>query len=341
MFGDHPVELGMTGKEDLLIQRLRAEPRYAKLFAAAFADQEKAFTIDNVTKAIASFERTILSGDSPYDEYRRGDDPNAISESAKRGEALFFSERLECFHCHGGFNLTGSVDYLGKGFAEVEFHNTGLYNLKGTYSYPEPNVGLYEFTQQQDDIGKFKAPTLRNIALTAPYMHDGSVRTLEDAIDHYRVGGRTVKAGPLAGVGFLNPNKSEFVKSFELSASERAELLSFLRSLTDPALLNNPRLSDPWLPAASVKKNPPQPPKYILRGEVVNVFPEDSAISLYHDAVPGFMNAMQAPHAMEFVVSDKSSLNGLRPGMKITAGVRRRGSEYILEQIRPREKASR
>jgi cytochrome c peroxidase len=250
MFGDHPVELGMTGKEELLIRRLQAEPRYRKLFAAAFPEDSSAFTIASVTKAIASFERTILSGDSPYDEYQRGDDPNAISASAKRGESLFFSERLECFHCHGGFNFTGTVDYLGKGFAEVEFHNTGLYNLPGELSYPQANVGLYEFTQAKEDVGKFKAPTLRNIALTAPYMHDGSVATLEDAIEHYRVGGRTVRSGPLAGVGFDNPNKSEFIKSFELTAEEKKDLLAFLQSLTDRTVLTNPALSDPWRPPA-------------------------------------------------------------------------------------------
>src|ERR1035437_3651969 len=131
------------------------------------------FTIRAVTQAIASFERTILSGDSPYDRYKNGDDRNAISEPAKRGEALFFSERLECFHCHGGFNLTGTVDYLDKGFAEVEFHNTGLYNLAGKFSYPPPNLGLYEFSHQEEDVGKFKAPTLRNIAVPAPHMQIG------------------------------------------------------------------------------------------------------------------------------------------------------------------------
>ena len=178
LFGENPVELGMTGKEGLLLERLKSDARYRKLFAAAFPSEANPFTLRAVTQAIASFERTILSGDSPYDRYRNGDDANAISESAKRGEALFFSERLECFHCHGGFNLTGTVDYLDKGLAEVEFHNTGLYNLKGKFSYPPPNLGLYEFTHQEEDVGKFKAPTLRNIAVTAPYMHDGSIRTL-------------------------------------------------------------------------------------------------------------------------------------------------------------------
>jgi len=335
MFGDHPIELGMTGKEDLLIQRLKADTRYRKLFPAAFPGEPDAFTIANVTKAIASFERILLSGDSPYDEYRRGDDPNAISDSAKRGEALFFNERLECFHCHGGFNFTGSVDYLGKGFVEVEFHNTGLYNLKGKLSYPDPNVGLYEFTQAEEDVGKFKAPTLRNIAVTAPYMHDGSIGTLEEAIDHYRTGGRTIKTGPLAGAGFDNPNKSEFIKSFELSAQEKADLLNFLRSLTDERLLSDPRFSDPWRPPVTTRKAA-APPKYRLNGEVVRVYPEDGSISLHHDAVPGFMNAMQAPYAMEFLVPDRKSLAALKPGMKITAAVRKRGSDYILDQVRKR-----
>ncbi|MFN7938245.1 MAG: di-heme enzyme [Bryobacteraceae bacterium] len=333
IFGDAPIELGMTGKEELLIRRLKADPTYRKQFPAAFPTEADPFTIANVTKAIASFERIILSGDSPYDEYRRGDDPNAISAAAKRGETLFFSERLECFHCHGGFNFTGTVNYLGKGFTEIEFHNTGLYNLPGKTSYPQPNVGLYEFTRMEEDIGKFKAPTLRNIALTAPYMHDGSVATLEDAIEHYRVGGRTIQTGPLSGVGFDNPNKSEFIKSFELTAGEKADLLAFLRSLTDTKWIADPRLSDPFRPAPAVPQAPPKP-KYTLTGVVVKVYVEDGAVSLYHDEVPGFMKAMQAPYAMEFLVDNKSSLAALKPGTKITAGVRKRGSDYILEQIR-------
>lgn len=333
MFGDHPVELGMTGKEDLLVRRLQAVARYQKLFASAFPGQQNPFTVENITKAIASFERIIMSGDSPYDEYRRGDDPSAISDSAKRGEALFFSEELECFHCHGGHNFTGTVDYLGKGMPEVEFHNTGLYNLKGKTSYPEPNVGLFEFTQHLDDVGKFKAPTLRNIALTAPYMHDGSIRTLSEAIDHYRVGGRTVKSGPRAGVGADNPNKSEFIKSFDLSAAQKEDLLAFLRSLTDKTLLADRRFSNPWVATPAVLA---PVSKYTIRGEVVGVFPEDGAVLLRHDEVAGLMPAMRAPGAMEFLVPDPEELRGLQKGMPITAGVRKRGGDYLLEGIRKR-----
>ncbi|SPE40762.1 Cytochrome c peroxidase (modular protein) [Candidatus Sulfopaludibacter sp. SbA3] len=332
LFGENPIELGMTGKEDLLVQRLKSDARYRKLFAAAFPSEADPFTVRAVTQAIASFERTILSGDSPYDRYRNGDDPNAIPESAKRGEALFFSERLECFHCHGGFNFTGTVDYLDKGFAEVEFHNTGLYNLNGKLSYPPPNLGLYEFTHSEEDIGKFKAPTLRNIAVTAPYMHDGSIKTLEEAVDHYRSGGRTIKTGPNAGVGSENPNKSEFVKRFDLSPQERADVLAFLRSLTDRTILTDPSLSDPFVTVSA--RSAPQPPRYVLHGQVVHVYLDAGAITLYHDEVPGLIRAMKAPYAMEFLVPDRESLKKLRAGQTIAASVRRQGADYVLEDLR-------
>jgi len=171
---------------------------------------------------------------------------DAISESAKRGEALFFSEELECFHCHGGVNFSSTVDYFDKGFAEVEFHNTGLYNLPGELSYPAPNAGLFLFTENPADVGKFKPPTLRNIAVTAPYMHDGSITTLAEAIEHYAAGGRTIAAGERAGVGAHNPNKSEFVKSFKLTQQQKADLIAFLEALTDASVLTDPRFSDPW-----------------------------------------------------------------------------------------------
>jgi cytochrome c peroxidase len=253
MFGDEPIELGMSGREQMLFARLKAEPKYRSLFAAAFPGEPDPFTLGNITKALACFERTILSGDSPYDRYARGDDKNAISDAAKRGATLFFSEQLECFHCHGGFNFTGTVDYYGKGFPEVEFHNTGLYNIKGKFSYPVPNLGLYEFTEDPEDVGKFKAPTLRNVAVTGPYMHDGSVKTLEQVIENYSAGGRTIKSGPLAGVGAANPNKSEFIKRTQLSARDKNDLVAFLRSLTDQNLLTNARLSNPWLGASTAK----------------------------------------------------------------------------------------
>ena len=245
MFGEHPVEMGLSGKDDQVVAVLKPEPRYQKLFPAAFPGQSAPFTIDNVTKAIAAFERTLISGDSAYDRYLNGD-RQAISDSAKRGEALFFSERLECFHCHGGFNFSQSEDHDGKAFVEIEFHNTGLYNLDGKGAFPKDNQGIIEFTGRPEDMGKFRAPTLRNVAVTAPYMHDGSIKTLEEAIDHYAAGGRTISTGEYKGDGNTSPLRSAFVKGFTISVKEKRDLIAFLTSLTDQTFLHNPRFSNPW-----------------------------------------------------------------------------------------------
>jgi cytochrome c peroxidase len=130
-------------------------------------------------------------------------------------------------------------------------HNTGLYNLAGALSYPTDNTGIYESTKKPEDVGKFKPPTLRNIAVTAPYMHDGSVPTLEDVIGHYAAGGRTVADGSNKGIGHDNPNKSPVVGGFALSVEQRADLVAFLRSFTDDPLLRDVRFSNPWIPAAT------------------------------------------------------------------------------------------
>jgi cytochrome c peroxidase len=248
MFGEHPVELGLAGKEGELLGRVREDTLYRRLFAAAFPDAAGEVSLATITKALAAFQRTLISANSPYDRFQRGDRA-AVSSAARRGEALFFSERLECFHCHGGFNFTGTADYVGKGFAEVEFHNTGLYNVGGRGAYPAENPGLLEHSGDPEDMGKFKAPSLRNVAVTAPYMHDGSIPTLDAVIDHYAAGGRTVRAGPHAGVGRRNPFKSGFVKGFTLTPRERNDLTLFLHALTDSTFLTDPRFSDPWTAA--------------------------------------------------------------------------------------------
>jgi cytochrome c peroxidase len=247
MFGEDPVELGLAGREPVLFARLKADRRYAELFPAAFPGEADPVTLLNITRAIASFERTLISGRSPYDRYRYGADRQAISDAAKRGEALFFSEQTECFHCHGGFNFTETVDYAGKGFVEIEFHNTGLYNVDGKGAYPRPNTGVHAVTNDPDDMGRFKAPTLRNIAVTAPYMHDGSIPTLDAVLAHYEAGGRTIATGPHAGVGARNPFKSSFVKGFSLTPDQRRDLVAFLESLTDQVFLTDRRFSNPWL----------------------------------------------------------------------------------------------
>ena len=132
-------------------------------------------------------------------------------------------------------------------FTQIAFHNTGLYNIDDRGSYPPYNTGVYEITHNPQDMGRFKAPTLRNIALTAPYMHDGSIKTLEEAIEHYQVGGRTIKSGKWAGIGRKNPLKSGFINGFNLNYAEKSDLLAFLRSLTDEEFITNPDFSDPQI----------------------------------------------------------------------------------------------
>ena len=278
MFGEHPIELGLVGKEQQLFARLRADVRYQRLFAEAFPGAAEAVTLETITKALASFERTLISGNTPYERYAFGIDDNAISAAAKRGEGLFFDETRECFHCHGGFNFTSSVDHLGA-IAERSFHNNGLYNLRcenvglpdltlpqcqttppgercaGTGPqpmgcYPPPNTGVYEITHESPDMGRFKAPTLRNIALTAPYMHDGSIATLPEVLDHYAAGGRTISEGPYAGVGRDSPALGQFIRGFALTAKQKDDLLAFLAALTDDEFITNPRFADPFAPVA-------------------------------------------------------------------------------------------
>lgn len=246
MFGEHPVELGLSGLDDELLRRLREDARYPAMFEAAFPGEAAPISIANVVRAIACFERTIISGNSPYDRWLHGGDDSAMSESALRGMELFFSERLECFHCHGGFNFTDAVVHSGQALPEMPFHNNALYNIDFRGGYPEGNRGLYEHDGRSQHMGFFRAPTLRNIELTAPYMHDGSIATLDEVLDHYAAGGRTIESGPNAGVGADSPLKSVFLHGFELSAEERSDVLAFLRSLTDPEFLADPRYSDPF-----------------------------------------------------------------------------------------------
>ena len=244
IFGEHPVEMGMVGQEQQMIQWMQQDPQYRLMFAEAFTE-EQPVNISNLTKALASFQRSLVSFNSSYDRYRYQGETNAISAAAKRGEKLFNSERMECFHCHGGINFSDSIKHENLAFTETAFHNTGLYNIDGKGSYPPQNTGIEEITHEAEDMGRFKAPSLRNIALTAPYMHDGTVATLRDAIAHYQAGGRTILEGKWTGVGSANPYKSGFIQGFEITESEIEDLIAFLESLTDEEFITNPDYSDP------------------------------------------------------------------------------------------------
>jgi len=244
MFGTDPVELGLLS-EDEIDQRLSAVPGYVQLFSDAWPGDGAPVSLDHIVQALASFERTIISGRSPFDRWLYDGDGSGMSASALRGYAVFNSDTGGCFHCHLGFDLTDHVNWANKAFFDRPYHNTGLYNLGGTGAYPEPNTGVYHVTMVPTDMGRFKAPTLRNIALTAPYMHDGSIASLDAVLDHYQAGGRTITGGPYAGNGSLNPYKDPLVEPLDLSSGDRADLIEYLNSLTDDTVLTNPALSAP------------------------------------------------------------------------------------------------
>jgi len=247
LFGERPVEMGMAGQEALLLKRLRTEPLYQKLFAKAFPEKARAsaadlYSLSIVTDAVASFQRTLLSFNSPYDRYKYGDDKSAISPAAQRGERLFLSGKMSCYKCHGSLYFTDNVKHARLDVPEQRFHNTGLYNENGKGTYPPGHAGLAEFTGRADDTGKFRTPSLRNVSLTAPYMHDGSIATLEDVIrTHYARKGRAVHAGKPA-----NPLRSRLIDGFQISDREVRDLVEFLKSLTDESFVKNPKFSDPW-----------------------------------------------------------------------------------------------
>ncbi|MFO0563286.1 MAG: di-heme enzyme [Polyangiales bacterium] len=245
MFGVDPPELGLSGQEEELLRRLRADAWYQRMFRVVFASESEPVTVTNVTRAIAAFERTLLTYNAPYDRYTRGD-RTAMSESAVRGLELFNTERLECYHCHSGFNFSDSTNTVSSAPRDASFHNNGLYNIDGMGGYPAPNRGVFEVSNRAEDMGRFRAPTLRNIELTAPYMHDGSIPTLEAVLDHYTAGGRRITTGANAGDGSTSPLKSDLVRGFTLTAQEREDVLAFLRALTDRDFVRDPRFQDPW-----------------------------------------------------------------------------------------------
>ncbi|NMH59350.1 di-heme enzyme [Alteromonas sp. MYP5] len=234
LFNESPVELGITGHEDIILKRLTTH-EYERLFDAAFATKTPNF--DRIVKALASFVRSITSFNSPFDQYAYQGDDSALTPQQIKGMNLFFSERTECFHCHGGVNFSQSSTHTGQSLVLQPFHNTGMYNEDGQGAYPSDDQGLVRITHKQEDMGKFRAPTLRNIALSAPYMHDGSIASLAEVIEFYAQGG--------SEQGKSNPHKSPFVKGFALTDEEKIALEAFLNSLTDNSFLTNPAYGPP------------------------------------------------------------------------------------------------
>jgi len=228
MFGEQPIELGLKGREAQVYARLADDVMYLRLFREAFPDDSARITTEHVVSSLASFQRTIVSFRSPYDRYRFSGEMDALPAAARRGEALF--EKVGCAQCHRGLNFDGGSRTAGAAGTMPTFHNTGLFTR-----YPPPNIGLQAHTGRPEDEGRFRAPTLRNIARTAPYMHDGSIATLAEVLDHYAAGGRAQHA-----------NRSPLLRPFTVTVAERQDLLAFLESLTDVDALVDTRWGDPW-----------------------------------------------------------------------------------------------
>ena len=194
------IEHGFASHDEL-IKKINSIKGYKKLFSDVYGESK--LTKENVGRAIAAFQRTLISGNSPFDRFDYDGDQKAISESAKRGKNLFF-DKARCNLCHMGTN-----------FSDEKFHNIGI----GWDDSDTLDLGRYRVSKNEKDLGAFKTPTLREITKTAPYMHDGRFATLEDVIKHYNKG------------GVKNPFLDNQVIPLNLSDSEIKDLLSMLRSL--------------------------------------------------------------------------------------------------------------
>jgi cytochrome c peroxidase len=194
----NPIEMGMT--HEGVVERIRGVAGYRPLFAKAFGCE--AIDMDRMAKAIACFERTVLSGNAPYDRYRAGN-KKAMSPAQVRGMNVFVN-KAKCDQCHEGANFTLN-----------SYHNLGVGADK-----PEPDTGRYEVTKDSRDWGAFKTPTLREIEHTAPYMHDGSLKTLEDVVEYYNRGGTP------------NRNLDPAIKPLHLTEQDKRDLVAFMKALS-------------------------------------------------------------------------------------------------------------
>ncbi len=239
----NPIE--MSASWPGVVKRLKRHPQYPELFEEAFGD--KPITRELVTKAIAQFERTLISHNSKWDQVLRKANEggigiqqaasNILSPSELRGLNLFNTERADCFHCHGG---TGTQPLL----TNNEFINNGLDSMgPDELNFEDPGRG--GVTGNRMDNGRFRTPTLRNIELTAPYMHDGRFETLKAVVDFY--------SGDLQPAQNVDANIRKHLPAnrwasggVNLTEREKKDLISFLKTFTDTAFVNNPRFSNPF-----------------------------------------------------------------------------------------------
>jgi cytochrome c peroxidase len=195
----NPIEHGFANY-DVMMAKMMKIPGYRKLFMQVFGEDK--ITIDNVGKAIASFQRTVLSGNSPADRFDQGQEEGAIPAAAQHG-LILFREKARCTKCHSGFNFT-----------DEKFHNLGL-----GWDDNKVDLGRYMVTKNAEDIGAFKTPTLREIARSAPYTHDGRFKTLEEVVNFYNQG------------GVKNPHQDPLIIPLDLTDQEKGDLVAFLHTL--------------------------------------------------------------------------------------------------------------
>jgi cytochrome c peroxidase len=232
LFGHEPIEMGLEPTDGAVRDALTND--YTRAFRAAFPESADPVSVANLTRAIAAFERTLVSGRSAFDRYVFDDDRNALTDAARRGMALFYSDATGCGTCHAGVNFAGTFVTAATKTPSV-FANTGLYDLDGRGAYPSADSGLVEESGIATDMGRFRVPTLRNVALTAPYMHDGSIATLEEVVAHYATGGRRApQPSVTAADATLRDSR---IRPLTLDATARTDLVAFLEALTDPGFV--------------------------------------------------------------------------------------------------------
>jgi cytochrome c peroxidase len=248
LFNTHPAEMGVKGNEGLILKRVKEDKGYQKLFN----DAGKIISWDNIKLSISTFIFTLQSANSPYDKFKNGDTA-VLKTSAKAGMQLFFSSVLKCSSCHSGFNFS-TPSVTNNNIDTLFYFNTGLYNIDGKGAYPAYDQGLYQLTKNEKDMGKFRVPTLRNLAFTAPYFHDGSAASLSEVIDVYAAGGKKITQGINNGNGIKNPYKHNTINGFNISAADKINLVNFLLSLSDSSFINNPQYQNPFTEDETKKK---------------------------------------------------------------------------------------
>jgi cytochrome c peroxidase len=236
LYSNHPIELGLDKHINDLIVFFKGDSLYKALFRKAYPNSDTLFTLTQIENAIVAYEKTLISKSSQFDK-------GELSPSAYSGLKLFSSQKLNCISCHPPPYFTLATQTNN---SDSIYENIGLYNVDGKNEYPQNDEGLSRITHQKNDNGKFKIPSLRNVMLTAPYMHDGSIASIEEVIDMYAMGGRNIDYGNYKGDGRLNANKNKLITGFTISKKEKMDLIKFLTSLTDSSIFYKQSFLNPF-----------------------------------------------------------------------------------------------